>query len=91
MKNRFESAEKIKNCLVPLHQSHGDQDQLVPIESGRKLYANSPAPLKQFYVNEGKNHWDQLPLNYWLSVQEFMKRVDRELKSDDRGAGEESG
>lgn len=75
MQNRFESAEKIKDCTVPLHQSHGDQDQLVPIQSGRKVYDNSPAEIKEFFVNKGDNHWDPLPTRYWASVIEFLEKV----------------
>lgn len=75
MQNRFESAEKIKNCDVPIHQSHGDLDSLVPIESGRKIFENSPATHKEFFVNKGKSHWDRLPLAYWQSVQEFVSMI----------------
>ena len=78
MRNRFESAEKIKTCASPIHQSHGDLDSLVPIESGRKVYANSPATIKEFYVNKGRGHWDRLPSGYWQSVQEFVTRINQE-------------
>ncbi len=77
MRNRFESADKIKDCAVPLHQSHGDKDRLVPIESGRKLFEQSPAKLKRFFVNEGQNHWAPLPLSYWSSVREFIDEVNQ--------------
>ena len=75
MRNRFESSERIKACSTPLHQSHGDLDNLVPIWSGRKLFDNSPADMKTFFINEGKGHWDALPMRYWDSVKRFNDRV----------------
>lgn len=75
MQNRYESARKIKGCEVPLHQSHGDLDSLVPIESGRKVFDNSAAKHKQFFVNKGKGHWHQLPLAYWQSARDFLHAI----------------
>ena len=78
MRNRYPSAEKIKTCPQPLFQSHGDKDWLVPIESGRKLFENSPSANKTFFVNPGGGHWDRLPDEYWTQLKTFVKSLEQE-------------
>ena len=75
MRNRYPSEERIKNCEVPIHQSHGNLDALVPITSGRKLFDASPAKLKRFYENANSGHWDKLPRAYWHDVKDFLAQV----------------
>ena len=75
MQNRFPNGEWIKECHVPLHQSHGDQDTLVPFDSGRQVFDNSPAELKEFWVNKDRGHWDRLPMDYWNSVTQFLEQI----------------
>lgn len=75
MRNRYPSAEKIANCTVPLHQSHGDKDILVPFDSGQRLFDASPATKKKFFLNKGKGHWDYLPTAYWNEVKQFIDQV----------------
>lgn len=77
MRNRFPSSEWIADCDVPIHQSHGDLDTLVPIESGQKLFNSSPATVKEFWVNEGKGHWHPLPATYWQSAKQFLDRLNQ--------------
>lgn len=76
MQNRMNSAEKIRDCPMPLFQSHGNVDHLIPIESGKKLFAQSPATQKQFYEVEGMGHWDPLPEDYWKQLKAFVEEVD---------------
>ena len=76
MQNRYPSGEKIKSCQQPLFQSHGDRDWLVPIHSGRKLFQNSPANNKTFFVNPGGGHWDRLPDEYWTQLKQFVQALD---------------
>ncbi|MEM9413141.1 MAG: alpha/beta hydrolase, partial [Planctomycetota bacterium] len=82
MSNRYPSKQKIKSCDVPLHQSHGDLDQIVPIWSGRNVFNNSPAKIKEFFVNEGRGHNDPLPVEYWNSIRNFLDTVNG-IKSKD--------
>ena len=85
MQNRYPSAEKIKNCSVPLHQSHPVNDTLVPLKSGQKLFDASPAKIKEFFRLENAGHWDSLPPEYWDSVRRFLEGVNNEL-----GVGKEN-
>jgi len=71
LRNRFDSAAKIKSFRGPLLQSHGDADRIVPFEIGRRLYdlANDP---KRFLVIEGGDHNDPQPVEYYAELAEFL-------------------
>ena len=77
MQNRFESAEKIKTCEAPIFQSHGELDQLISIESGKRLFDNAPTDFKEFYPIPEANHWSNLPDNYWLRLREFVYELNQ--------------
>ena len=49
MQNEMNSVEAIKHCDVPLFQSHGDADTLVPIDLGKKLFAVRRRPTRSFW------------------------------------------
>ena len=76
MQNQMNSAEAIKRCDVPLFQSHGDADTLVPIDLGKKLFDNSPSANKEFFEEPGMTHWHPLPERYWTALEAFFERVD---------------
>lgn len=75
MKNQFRSAEKIKSCAMPLYQSHGSEDRLIPISLGRKLFEQSPATHKIFHEVKGMGHLDPLPSSYWIEVKQFIDSI----------------
>ena len=82
MRNRFESAEWIKHSECPLFQCHGDCDDLVPIESGRRLFDACPARLKKFLVRKNGGHWDSYDDGYWTSLLEFIREVESATGSE---------
>jgi fermentation-respiration switch protein FrsA (DUF1100 family) len=57
MRDRYAAAEKIGRVACPLLMLHGDSDQLVPMEFGKRLYdvANEP---RQWHVMAGAGHND---------------------------------
>lgn len=57
MTQRLNSAEKLKQYQGPLLQSHGNEDQLIPLALGEKLFEAAPGP-KQFVVVHGASHVD---------------------------------
>lgn len=71
MTQRLNSAGKIGNYSGPLLQSHGDKDQLIPIELGRKLFDAAGEP-KQFFVLPGAGHNDPQPEEYRRVFDEFI-------------------
>ena len=76
MQNEMDSVEAIKHCDVPLFQSHGTADTLVPIDLGRKLFDSSPSADKEFFEEPGMTHWHRLPEQYWTELEVFFERVD---------------
>jgi fermentation-respiration switch protein FrsA (DUF1100 family) len=72
MRNRFPSAEKIKNYSGPLFQSHGSDDEIIPIHLARELFANAATGRKQFYEVSGMKHFDPLPVGYWVTLRSFF-------------------
>ncbi|MCA9007518.1 MAG: alpha/beta hydrolase [Planctomycetaceae bacterium] len=76
MTQRLNSAGKIGNYSGPLLQSHGDKDQLIPIELGRKLFDAAGEP-KQFVVIPGAGHNDPQPEEYRRVFDEFIASLPR--------------
>lgn len=72
MQNRMDSATAITSCPMPLFQSHGDQDTLIPIQLGKKIFDRSPAKKKKFFKVKGMGHLDPLPGNYWRALAAFI-------------------
>ena len=79
MRNQLNSAEAIKSCDVPLFQSHGDADTLVPINLGKKLFKNSPSTNKKLFSVPGMTHWGRLPDRYWVELEAFISQVDSSI------------
>lgn len=82
MRNRMNSAEAIKNCDVPLFQSHGEKDSLVPIDLGRKLFDNSPSSNKLFFAVPEMGHLGFLPEKYWVELEAFFEAADPRVPAE---------
>jgi len=76
MQNEMDSMKAIKHCDVPLFQSHGDADTLIPIDLGKKLFDNSPSANKKFLEVPGMTHIHPLPESYWTELEAFFEQVD---------------
>lgn len=74
LRTRFDSMDKIQAYRGPLLQSHGNADQIVPFEVGRRLHdaANEP---KQFLVIEGGDHNDPQPREFYARLIEFLDNL----------------
>ena len=70
MTQRLDSLSKIENYSGPLLQSHGLDDQLIPIEIGRKLHAAAPGK-KRFIEVEGGHNAPQSP-EYRQALDELL-------------------
>lgn len=68
---RLNSAQKIREYNGPLLQSHGDEDQLIPIKSARKLFEAAPGP-KRFIVIPGAGHNDPETEEYRQAFDQFI-------------------
>lgn len=70
-KNRFESERKISSVNCPVLIAHGDSDEMIPTEQGRKVFAAANEPKKLMIVPNGK-HWLPSKNGYLDSVSEFI-------------------
>ena len=57
LKYKFESYKSIPEVSCPIHLIHGDNDNVVPFKSGKKLYEVSPENIT-FYPVSGGQHND---------------------------------
>ncbi len=74
MRQRFNSIEKIRNYHGPLLQSHGDADQLIPIDQGRQLFAAAPGQ-KTFVTIANAGHNDPQSEEYRQALDRFLAQI----------------
>lgn len=59
LKDRFDSYSKITRINAPLLQFHGEQDDVIPVSHGRKLFETAHAPKHSvFFPDNGHNDFD---------------------------------
>jgi len=76
LKRKFDSLSKISRVHVPLLQLHGDEDDLVPYEVGRRLFQAANEP-KEFFTIKGAHHNDTYETGgqaYLQVVHQFINR-----------------
>ncbi|SUZ52004.1 uncharacterized protein METZ01_LOCUS4858, partial [marine metagenome] len=72
--NHFDSISRICQIDAPILVLHGDQDEIVPISQGRKLYEAANQP-KRFQTLEGAAHNDTYEVageQYWGAIESFL-------------------
>lgn len=77
-RTKYDSLKKIKNVNTPVLVIHGDKDDLVPIEHGKKLYKDANGP-KEFYTIQGANHDDTYIVGgekYFDAIREFISKLE---------------
>lgn len=74
MRNRLESIDKIADYHGPLLQTHGEADNIIPYQLGKRLFdaANQP---KRFISLPGHDHNDPLPRVYYDALGEFINSL----------------
>jgi hypothetical protein len=81
MTQRLNSAEKLRQYPGPLLQSHGDEDHLIPLALGEKLFEAAPGP-KQFVVVHGASHVED-HIRYCAYERElFLRNLPRNITGD---------
>ncbi|MBW2542609.1 MAG: alpha/beta hydrolase [Deltaproteobacteria bacterium] len=74
---RFDSASKIGRVRAPLLFFHGDRDEIVDLELGRRLFELAPQP-KAFETVPGAGHNDLTQVGgrpYFERIREFLEEV----------------
>ena len=74
MQTRLDSAAKIVSYHGPLLIFHGDHDQIIPIQFGRKLFEGANEP-KRFVLMPGHDHNDPHPASFIRELNEFFDRL----------------
>jgi fermentation-respiration switch protein FrsA (DUF1100 family) len=75
MTQRFDSLSKIHNYPGPLLQSHGDADELIPIDQAKALFDAAPGP-KQFLVIPNGRHNDPQTEAYRTALDAFLRDLE---------------
>ena len=75
LKDKFDNKNKIKNIRSPVLVMHGEADQIVPFDMGKKIYeiANEP---KYSYFTKHDNHMMEYDENLIKALNSFLKRLD---------------
>lgn len=68
---RLDSASRIRDYSGPLLQAHGTADQVVPYESGRRLFEAAGGP-KRFVMAPGGDHNDPPGRGYLEALDRFL-------------------
>jgi len=78
---RFPGAEFLRHVNAPVLVMHGDNDHVIPIAHGRRLFG-SIGGQKQFFTIRGGDHNDLTPSDpdtYWRAVDRFVAALPRSL------------
>lgn len=75
MKNPFRSMDKITRYSGPLLQVHGESDELVPIQFGRKLFQACPSHSKRWITVPKMKHNDSWPESVSIEVGKFVASI----------------
>jgi hypothetical protein len=73
----FDSLAKVGSLRAPLLAFHGDRDDLISIDLGRRLFEQAPEP-KRFHVIEGAGHNDAVDVGgagYFAAIARFLDEV----------------
>jgi fermentation-respiration switch protein FrsA (DUF1100 family) len=73
----FDSLSKVATLRAPLLAFHGDRDELVSIDLGRRLFEGAPEP-KEFHPIRGAGHNDTIAVagrHYFAAIARFLDAV----------------
>jgi fermentation-respiration switch protein FrsA (DUF1100 family) len=77
LQTRYDNLEKIVKIKVPLLVLHGDRDEVIPYEHGKRVFAAAPGP-KDFYTINGAGHNDTYIVGgdaYFQRLRSFIETV----------------
>lgn len=77
LRTRYDTVGKIKSIKNPLLVLHGDKDEVVPFEQGKKVFEAAPEP-KEFYTISGAGHNDTYLVGgdaYFATLKDFIDRA----------------
>lgn len=87
LRTRYDVVEKIRKVKVPVLVLHGDRDEVVPFEQGKKVFEAAPNP-KEFYTIRGAHHNDTYIVGgeaYFAVLKNFIEQALARPPGADRG------
>jgi hypothetical protein len=82
IKTRYDVIEKAKKIRAPLLVVHGDRDEIVPFEQGRRVFDAATGP-KEFHALNGARHNDTFEAGgeaYFNVMRDFIERAGKGSK-----------
>lgn len=80
LKNKFDSIGRIASVSAPILFTHGDADEIVPYEFGRRLFEATKAE-KEFYTIHGAHHND----TYLVGGKEYFDAFEKFVRDKTGG------
>ena len=77
IKTRYDVVEKVKLVKAPLLVVHGERDDIVPFEQGKKVFEAGAGP-KEFHALHGAHHNDTFEVGgdaYFAVIKNFIERA----------------
>jgi hypothetical protein len=77
VRTRYDVVETIRKVKAPLLVLHGDEDDVVPFEQGKKVFAAAVSP-KEFHAIPGAHHNDTFIAGgdeYFSTLKDFIQRA----------------
>ncbi|MBM3140188.1 MAG: alpha/beta hydrolase [Chloroflexi bacterium] len=74
LRTRYDSLARIADVRAPVLVLHGDRDEVIPYEGGRRVYEAAREP-KRFITVRGARHDDVFLVgghDYWGAIREFL-------------------
>ena len=73
LKYEFKSFEYVSDISCPIAVFHGTDDEIIPLESGKKLFESIPEGDKEFFLIEGAQHNNIANFDvYHMGLQSFL-------------------
>jgi len=74
MRDQFRSLDRVAAIGAPLFIVHGDDDSIIPVEQGRRLFAAAPDP-KEMVELPGVGHVTPITDELWARMDAFLRRA----------------
>jgi uncharacterized protein len=82
MDNRYDNLARIQRYNGPLLQSHGTNDELIPMAFARRLFDASPTTTKQWLEFPGLDHNSPQPASYYEGLRHFLDILSNPVHHD---------
>ena len=78
LRTKYDNLEKIKKVQAPIMVLHGDFDDVIPFDQGKRIFAAAPEP-KEFYIIQGSRHNDTYIVGgeaYFKALKDFIEKAE---------------